>query len=228
MKSADYLLSQDIFKNVKFADKLVRFWYKLRHNILPCNFTLSKWYGKDPRCDLCQYSPESMAHLLNGCKRFAGLFTARHDKLVNKLADEITKYWAVCVVNKQISISLTNISLPHALKILKPDIVVMKRKVVYIIDVACSYDLFIENAFSRKKDHYGPLAVELTRSGYDCEVLPIIVGSCGIIHKMCLPYMIKLGLPKKQAKALCKYSCNSNILFARNIWSRRCSLVFDT
>ena len=224
---ADYLLSQDIFKNIKFTDKLVRFWYKLRHNLLPCNFTLSKWYAKDPKCDLCQYSPESMSHILNGCKRLSGLYTSRHDKLVNKFAEEISRCWLMSKINKQITTSLENIVLPQELKTLKPDIVVKNRYIVYLIDVACPYDLYIETAFQRKNDYYEALCAEINRSGYKCEVLPLIVGSCGIIHKKCLPYLIKLGLHKKQAKGLCKYSSNSNILFARYIWSRRCSLIFD-
>ena len=57
----DYLLSQDIFKNVLFPDKLISFLYKMRHNVLSCNFTLSKWYGTDPRCKIDGYHIESMA-----------------------------------------------------------------------------------------------------------------------------------------------------------------------
>ena len=41
----DYLLSQDIFKNVLFPDKLISFWYKMRHNVLSCNLTLSYQNG---------------------------------------------------------------------------------------------------------------------------------------------------------------------------------------
>ena len=226
--NADYLLSQDIFKNIKFADKLVQFWYKLRHNILPCNFTLSKWYDKDPACELCKYTPESMAHLLNGCAVFSGLYTTRHDKLVNKYSDEIEKYWSKCIVNKTIATSLPNITLPRSLTSLKPDIVVMNvSKVVYLIDVACPYDIYLEATFQRKTEYYGELAGEINKAGYKCSVLPLIIGSCGIVHKKCLPSFTKLGVPKRQAKGLCKFSSNSNILFARSIWARRCSLVFD-
>ena len=34
LRNVDYLKSQDIFRNVTFADKLVVFWYKMRHNVL--------------------------------------------------------------------------------------------------------------------------------------------------------------------------------------------------
>ena len=66
----DYLLSQDIFKNVLFPDKLISFWYKMWHNLLLCNLTLLKWYGTDPRCKIDGYHIESMAHLFKRCKEF--------------------------------------------------------------------------------------------------------------------------------------------------------------
>ena len=40
-KSADYLMSQNIFRNCKLTDELIYFWYKARHNVLPCYYTLS-------------------------------------------------------------------------------------------------------------------------------------------------------------------------------------------
>ena len=33
------------------------------------------------------------------------------------------------------------------------------------------------------------------------------------------------GMPKKQAKGLCKWMSNSNIMAARDIWNIRCRLV---
>ena len=85
----DYLLSQDIFKNVLFPDKLIRFWYKMRHNVLSCNFTLSKWYGTDPRCKIDGYHIESMAHLLNSCKKFKKNYSTRHNKICKKLCFDL-------------------------------------------------------------------------------------------------------------------------------------------
>ena len=226
LENADYLLSQDIFKNIKFADKLVCFWYKLRHNVVPCNFTLSKWYGIEPKCNLCQFIPESMAHLLNGCKRFSGLYSTRHDKLVNKFGEELSKFWEFLRINQQISTSFPELPLLSEHKHLKPDIVLKRDNTIYMVDVACPYDFYIQSAFNQKMDHYNGLCLSIRNMNYQCEVIPLVVGSCGIIHNRCLPYLIKLGLPKCQAKGLCKYSCNSNILFARSLWTRRCSLIF--
>ena len=40
-KSADYLMSQNIFRNCKLTDELIYFWYMARHNVLPCYYTMS-------------------------------------------------------------------------------------------------------------------------------------------------------------------------------------------
>ena len=95
----DYFLSQDIFKNVQFADKLVQFWYKMRYNVLSCNVTLSKWNGVDAKCVIDGYPIESMAHLLNSCKEFNRNYSARHDKICNKLCFELPGLWS-CITGK--------------------------------------------------------------------------------------------------------------------------------
>ena len=89
LRNVDYLKWQDIFRNVKMANVLIVFWYKMRHNVLGCNYTLSIWYGSSPRCPLDNYHLKSMAHLLNSCWEFKDVYSARHDKIVNKLGQEL-------------------------------------------------------------------------------------------------------------------------------------------
>ena len=36
IRGADYLLSQSVFRNYKLSENLVTFWYKARHNVMPC------------------------------------------------------------------------------------------------------------------------------------------------------------------------------------------------
>ena len=56
LKDVDYLLSQDIFKNPTWSDSLVQFWYKMKHNVVACNYTLSIWYpATSPICSLDSY-----------------------------------------------------------------------------------------------------------------------------------------------------------------------------
>ena len=43
-QGADYLMSQNIFRNYKLSDDLISFWFKARHNVHPCYYTQSLWY----------------------------------------------------------------------------------------------------------------------------------------------------------------------------------------
>ena len=107
----NYLLSQDIFKTVLFPDKLISFWYKMRHNVLLCNFTLSKWYGTDPRCKIDGYHIESMAHLLNNCKEPKKNYSARHNKICKKLCFELTGLWRAVFLDKTAKTSFEELNL---------------------------------------------------------------------------------------------------------------------
>ena len=53
---------RSLFTNVKkrmllrmlLSENLVTCWYKARHNVMPCNYTLSLWYPEQSAaCQLC-------------------------------------------------------------------------------------------------------------------------------------------------------------------------------
>ena len=65
IKNADYLLSQNIFRNFRISAISISFWYKSRHNVIPCHYTLSLWYPEhSPGCRLDGYRLESISHVL--------------------------------------------------------------------------------------------------------------------------------------------------------------------
>ena len=103
LKDVDYLLSQDIFKDPTWSDSHVQFWYKMKHNVVACNYTLSIWYpATSPICSLENYRLESMAYLLNGCKEFNDNCSKRHDKIVGKVSEELKHFWPFVSANKTI------------------------------------------------------------------------------------------------------------------------------
>ena len=212
---------------MKIADVLVVFWYKMRHNVLGCNYTLSIWYGSSPRCLLDNYRLESMAHLLNSCSEFKDVYSSRHDKIVNKLGQELESVSVNLFVNKCVSTSLEELNLPRSLLCLKPDIVTKHKKQVKILEFLCPYDLYLQNTFETKKSKYAPLKDAIESKSYQCDIIPFIVGSVGLVHSFCYVYLVQLGIPKRQAKGFCKWCSNSKIFFARNIWNTRCHLVHD-
>ena len=145
LPNTDDLLSQDIFRNTNWPDKLVIFWFKMRHNVTACNYTLSLWYGSSPTCALDGYRLESMAHLLNGCKEFKDVYSSRHDKFVSKLEIELGPFWNETHVNKCVSTSLPFVSQDDLLS-LKPDVVLLKDSNCVIAEVSCPYDLYANEA----------------------------------------------------------------------------------
>ena len=161
--NVDYLKSQDIFRNVKMADVLVVFWYKIRHNVLGCKYTLFIWYGSSPRCPLDNYR---LAHLLNNCSEFKDVCSVRHDKIVNKLGQELESVSVNLFVNKCVSTSLEELNLPRNLLCLKPDIVIKHEKQINILEVSCPYDLYLQNTFETKKSKYATLKDAIESKGY--------------------------------------------------------------
>ena len=62
-------------------------------NQIPCNQLINFW-NKDheKRCSLCNHHTESVAHLMNSCKRFKDLYSKRHDRIVEAIYQKIRRY----------------------------------------------------------------------------------------------------------------------------------------
>ena len=100
---ANYLMSQNIFRNYKLTDEKIHFWYKARHNVLPCFNTLSLWYSNQSvNCVLDDYRIESTAHVLNGCKNLRGNYSNRHDRIVEKIGGDNKRSENKVNINKTI------------------------------------------------------------------------------------------------------------------------------
>ena len=225
LECADYLLSQHIFKSYKLSDKLIQFWYKAKHNVIPCNYTLSLWYPeRDSFCPLDDYPIETMSHLLNSCKIFKDNYSKRHDRIVEKLSEELKDYWNVIRVNKMINTTFVEINFANPLK---PDIVVRNLNQINIIDIACPYDIYLESAYKQKMLYYNTLKQEIVESGYECNICAIVIGSIGTVHKDALATLKKLRMPKSRSKGFLKWASTSNIIAAKIIWNVRCRLVHE-
>ena len=130
----DYLVSQDIFKNIQWSDQLVQFWYKMRHNVLPCNYTLNIWHKTPPECIIDNYRLESMAHILTSCVEFKDFYSIRHDTIVNKIGSELSAE-KVCV-NKSVKTALGDLQMEDSILSQKPDIILKDNKNIIILEVS--------------------------------------------------------------------------------------------
>ena len=189
---ADYLLSQNIFKNYKLSDNLVQSWYKARHNVIPCNYTLSIWYPQQSQS-------------LNGCTEFKNNYSTRQNALVEKIASELPH---VMAADKTVGSTFKELGLSssqHPELHLKPNIVLRPENEVTIIDVACPYDLYIENLYQVKLNKYYCIRDLLQQNGLKCAIDAIIIGSLGTVHKKTLNVLLKAGMNKRQEKCLVKW-----------------------
>ena len=91
---------------------------------------------------------------------------------------------------------------------------------VIIADAACPYDLYSDEVYKTKIEKYGHRTAFIA-SKYRCVFLPVVIGSCGFVHKKTLGNLIKLGVNKRRAKGLCKYFSNSNIFFLQGIFGTK-------
>ena len=107
-----------------------------------------------------------------------------------------------------------------------PDVVVVNesRREVFILEVACTFDHSLEEAFLTKALKYHQLEQTISQLGYRCKLLVFIFGSLGHVHRLVVRGLQMAGLSKRRAKQLAKYCSVSAIIGSRSIWRRRCFL----
>ena len=107
-----------------------------------------------------------------------------------------------------------------------PDVVIVdeESREVSVLEMACTFDLSLEEAFMTKVIKYQPLLHIISELGYRCRLFVFVFGSLGHTHRLVVRGLQQLGMPKKQAKGLAKYCSVSSIIGSRHIWRRRCYL----
>ena len=170
-----------------------------------------------------------MSHILNGCKQLQKNYTKRHDRILGKIADELKITGKSIFANKTTRTTfkqLLNTEFKDQ-EILdsKPDLVI-KNEDKYM-DIACPYDLYIENTYQDKIGKYLPLKAYLTSNEFGCEIKATVIGSLGTVHHKAITTLCELGLSKRPAKGLLKWCSTSAIIGAKIIWNIRCRLAKD-
>ncbi len=92
-QSADHSVSHSVLMNCSISEDILIFMIKARLQCLPTMYNLSIWYPSkyNSYCLLHenQQDNETVAHILNGCCCYKGLYVSRHDRLV----DLIVRTW---------------------------------------------------------------------------------------------------------------------------------------
>ena len=224
--------SHSVLYNWNISDTLVKFCLKARLNILPTEYTKYLWNKEnDPICRLCKSKREYMSHVLNGCKEFNNFYSWRHDRIVDKLVDELK----LIIQPKLISVNkLCESVFPHLKEKLKgishrkPDIVVLLENTCYIIEVTVCYDTYFEYAYNGKVDRYGMLLECLNTNGVEAKLLVLCFGSLGCIKADVRNNIRMLGVESNDIKSFLSWASISCINGANYIWRHRVKKLFNT
>ena len=229
---ADHSVSHSMYRNAAVGEDILRFTTKGRLQVLPTKYNLALWYpaNHQPHCIMHTNSTqhyESVAHILNGCNMYKGLYIACHDRIVDLIASSVnviypnaSVYKHSCVMSEWFgSTNDLSSNIPNT-----PDIVFVDkdRREVLIIEIGCVFDLYMDIAFYEKITKYQPITSRISDLGYTCKLIGLIFGSLGHVHKLMVSGLRLAGLPKTKCKQLAKFCSISATIGSLAVWRRRC------
>ena len=159
---------------------------------------------------------------------FKNRYTARHDRVVDLMEEELLKLHPTShlLKNKIIDGGILHVDSPlfSQLNHRKPDLFILNhaQQEVFIIEVSTPFDAFVQQCYETKFDYYKPLADLITLfTPYRCRVIILIIGSTGCAHTRLVPGLKLLGFGTRKSKALAKYLCLSVSIGSSIVWKMR-------
>ena len=220
--------SHSIYYNSKINDDLVKFCLKARLNILPTNFTKFIWNRENnPACSFCKHATETVAHVLNGCKRFRNFYSSRHDRIVNKIYEflKLQKTSNSEIYKEKMGETLFPEYREEMKRIpeRKPDIVVIDKinKRCTIIEITIPYDLYFAYAKAGKIEKYERYCNLLRDFGYVVKVIVLCFGSLGTIDCDVWSGLVHFMPEIRHLKELLHWCSISVVIGSNYIWRAR-------
>ena len=205
---------------------------KCRLQLLPCQTLLSLYYPHihNKKCELCNFHSETVSHVLNGCPCFKLMYQDRHNRIVNLLFDKIANKNKECRVlkDKVLKPNLFNSTLDSfSHQNTRPDIVVIdeESKSVIINEICTPYDCHMTMSYEGKFNKYFPLCLEINEMGYHTEVVVLLIGSMGSVHKQFVSGLRKNNISQSEANYLAKFCSVSSCIGSFRVWKKRCSFL---
>ncbi len=229
IEHADMSLSNQHLVLLGLSDRLVQFIIKGRLQLLETQGMLTIYYPDihNKKCPSCNFPTDTTSHVLNGCMTFRQCYIDRHDRSVDHIHDELMKsplykearFFKNKVINHNVIPTLDISELRHT----KPDVLVLddRNKVAFIIEVSHPIDAFFDSCYNTKFEKYMPLSMEITKAGYKCKVVTLIIGSLGYVHKRFVPGLKLLGLNQVRSKAIGRFLSVSSMIGSYRVWRRR-------
>ena len=230
---ADHSASHSMYKNAAVGEDILCFTAKARLQVLPTKYNLALWYPAHhhPNCIMHSgHQLESVAHVVNGCTMYKGLYIARHDRLVDLISSNVKEVSLENVTmfkHSRIMPEWFNSSIDVMCNIPNtPDVVFLnrERREVLLLEIGCVFDLYMEMAFNDKILKYQPILEILRDLGYQCKLIVFIFGSLGHVHNRVFSGLRLAGLSSRKSKQLAKFCSISAVIGSLAVWRRRCFL----
>jgi len=226
---ADCRASSVCISNHKLSDSLRSFVSRGRLQLLQCDSLLSLYYpgSYTKSCKLCNHPFDTVSHVLNGCTKFQPMYQKRHNRIVDLIFDKIRASNGEHEVLKDTVLTpqrfySTQESFRHSN--IRPDITVIDREnqKVRITEIAVPFDAFLQVCFQNKFNKYFPLCLELNELGFQTEIVVLIIGSLGFVHRKFVSGLKKNNVCTTEAKFLSKYCSISAVIGSQKVWKQRC------
>lgn len=191
----------------------------------------------DPKCRLCKIHDETIFHIMSGCPELAKKeYLDRHNNVCANLHYNICKFYEFPVEDKWYQHIPNKVTTSEEVTVLwdmqiqtdrhipanKPDIVIRDKRTsqCYIVDVSVPADGNVGQKGTEKILKYRDLQIEIQRM-WNCKayVIPIIIGSTGIVHKSCQNYL--KNIPGNQGNHIF-FQLQRSVIFGTAHVIRRC------
>ena len=193
---------------------------------------------EDDRCRVCKNEPETIFHVLAGCNVLAKKeYLVRHNAVCKYIHYKVLEAYSIPRGENWFAHSPKDVILGNGVEVVydqviatdrpvganRPDIIVrdLRRKEVWILDVACPCDTNVEKKESEKLSKYAGLKLELQRMwGAKCTVIPIVIGGLGAVSPQCVEYL--RAIPGEPDVHMCqKITLLGSEKILRNVLARR-------
>ena len=166
--------------------------------------------SSDSKCRLCKVKEETIDHLVSSCSKIAQTdYKERHNKVASMLHWNLCRKYNLPTADKWWEHKVDKVLQKEDVKILWdfkiqtdkhlahniPDITVVEKKQVWIIDVAIPGDGRIEEKELEKISKYQDLKIEIERLWEkQATVVPVVIGSLGAIPRDLRKHLRTIGL----------------------------------
>lgn len=182
---------------------------RLRTNTFGTRVVLSRTKPDAPKiCRRCGLQPETLGHILGQCVFTKPARIRRHDDIKNLIADRVSRR----------HMTLLEPTIDEGPTLKKPDIIIKKNDETIVVDVTVRYEkgAYLAEAEKEKRTKYKGTAELMARrlGTAKSSVLPIVVGSRGVLPKKTVKALDQLGISNKDKKTIALSTFRSSVEMA--------------